>query len=148
MKKYWPVNLVVGCLLAMMAYCMFLPDWKGFYENSKIFLVFCGAFLVSGSLFTAFLCRRKARHQQRISYTMILPTGFVVGVFTMLSILLVIHGARVFTADYWILIWQQFLLFWLGLWLLGFAVSLLAAFSIVVYYKRQQRHERHDTHMA
>jgi len=144
-KKYWPVNLVVGCLLVVAAYCMFLPDWKGFYENSRIYLIFCSAFVVSSSLFTSFLCRRKSIHQQRISYAMTLPTGFVVGVFTMLLILLVINGARVFTADYWILIWQQFLFFWLGLWLSGFVVSLLAAFSIVVYYKRNQRDE---THMA
>jgi len=72
---------------------------------------------------------------------MILPTGFVVAVFTMLSIVLVLHGTRVFTVDYWSLIWRQALLFWL----LGFVVSLVAAFSIVVYCKR---HQRHETHMA
>jgi len=143
MKKYWPVNLIIGCLLVIMAYYMFLPSWKGFYENSKVFLVFCSVFLVSSTLFTAFLCLRKTRQKQRISYALILPTGLVVDVFTMLSGLLVIHGTRVFTANYWVLIWQQFLMFWLGLWLLGFVISLLAAFSVVVYYKRQQRYDKH-----
>jgi hypothetical protein len=141
MKKYWPVNLVVGCLLAIMAYCLFLPDWKGIFEDSKIFLVFCSAFVVSGSLSTACLCRREARRKQRISYALVLPTAFVVAAFTMLTGSLVVYGPRVFTMEYWRLTLQRWPMTWLALWLLGFVVSLLAVLGIVVYYRRQQRDE-------
>jgi hypothetical protein len=145
MRKYWPVNLIVGCLLAIMAVITFLPPRKGIAEDTICILIYCSAFIVVGSLFSVFLCRSKARHQEQISYATVLPTGFVVAVMTTMSGSLVVHGTRVFTADYWSLVWHQWLLVWLGLWLLGFVVSLLAVFGIVVYYKRQQKDY---THMA
>jgi len=145
MRKYWPVNVIVGCLLAILAVITFLPSRKGIAEDTICILIYCSAFILVGSLFTVFLCRRKARHQQRISYATVLPTGFIVAVMTMMSGSLAVHGMRVFTADYWSLVWHQWFLVWLGLWLLGFVVSLLAGFGIVVYFKKQQKD---DTHMA
>jgi hypothetical protein len=145
MKKYWPLNLIVGCLLANMAAFIFLPDREGVFEDTKIVLVFSSAFMVTGSLLTALLCRYKTRHQGQISYKLVFPAGLVIAIFTMFCGFLVVDGMKVFTADFWIAMWQ-WRIPWLGLWLLGFAVSMLVAFGIVVYYRRQQ--QRDDTHMA
>jgi hypothetical protein len=141
-KKYWPVNLIVGCLLVIAAYCLFSPNWKGFYENSKIFLIFCGAFIVSSSLFTAFLCQRKATRRQKISYRMVLPVGFFVSIFTVATGLLILHGTRVFTVDYWSWAWRQTPMLWF--WMLGLIISLIVAFDIVVYSKefREMKHRQ------
>jgi len=138
MRKHWPVNLIIGCLLAIMAIGIFLPSRKGITEDVICLLIYCGAFIVVASLFTVCACYRKARQQQQISYSMVLPIGLIAAVFTALTGSAVVYGARIFTTAYWSLTWQQWPV-WSGLFLLGFSVSLLSAFGIISYCKRQRR---------
>lgn len=139
LKKYWPVNLVAGCFAAIGAYCIALPNYRGFYEDSKIFSLFCSVFMGSSAIATGLFCRWKAKHQQRISYAIVLPAGFVVAVVTMMSGCFVVHGTRVFMVNYW----QEWWTAWLRLWSLGFLVSLLVALAFVAYYKKLQRDNAH-----
>ena len=137
-NKYWPVNLIIGVLLVNGAALVSSPDWKGFYENTKDLLVFCSAFLVCGSLLTALFCRYRIRHRQRMSYLTVFLAGAVATVCTMISGFLVVYGQRLFTTDFWLALWQ-FRIPWIGLCLLAFLMSVLAALAVVIYYRRQQQ---------
>jgi len=141
MKKSWPLNLIVGCFLLIMAVAALLPPKKGVAEDTVCVLIFCSAFMVLGTFFTVLLCRHQARRRRRISRALIFPTALAVTVLTMFSGLLVFYGTRVFTADFftaefWAIVWQSPGL-WFGLWLLGLVVSLFVAWGVVEFYQRQ-----------
>ena len=138
LNKYWSVNLIVGVLLVNAAALLLLPDWEGFYENTKILLVFCSAFLFFGALLTGLLCCYMTRHHQRISYLMFCPAGAAATVFTMVSGCVVVYGQRLLTSDFWIAVRQHGLAV-AGVWLLAFAISVLAALGVVTCYRRWQR---------
>jgi hypothetical protein len=149
MKKYWPLNLIGGAFLSVVAVFLFIINFvpqKGLPEDIACGLVFSGAFIVGAALVTALLCRCKTRREQRISYTMVWLAAFVASVITLFSGCLIVHGIRVFTISYWNFYFANYPMLSLICWLWGFTISVLVALGVIVYYKRQE--QRNNSHIT
>jgi branched-subunit amino acid transport protein len=148
MKKYWPLNLIAGSFLLVLAgviYCdEFAQGRKEFTEVLFPIFVFSGAFMVGAVPVTVLLCRHKIRHNKQVSYLMVLLAACIATVLTMLSGCLVLDGSKVFTIGYWIGDWP-IVRRWLIFWPWGFFVSALVAFGVVVYFKRQSKRDEMRT---
>jgi hypothetical protein len=147
MKKYWPINLVIGSFLMVVAgavYCLEFVPHKPTAEVIGMLLVFSSAFMVATGLGTALFCERRAARGKDVSYGTVIWAAAIGTVATMACGCLLLDGANALTVHYWAGSWP-IVRRWLILWPWGLTVSALVALAVVVYFKRRLRTHESQT---
>jgi len=141
MKKYWPINLIIGSFVMVVAgsiFCLGFVPYKPTAEVTGMVLVFSGPFMVGTGLGTALFCERRVARRKEVSYGTAMWAAAIGTVGTMLCGCLFLDGSDVLTIAYWVGSWP-IVRRWLILWPWGLFVSALVALGVVAYFKRRLR---------
>ena len=102
--------------------------------------------MIAGAVFvTILLCHYKVTHKKQVSFPMAVSAACIATPLSIFIGTMFFEAQEVFKASHWTFDWLH-IRFWLGLWSLGFIVSLMAAFVVVTFYKK--RSQRDETPVA